>query len=343
MNVLRLVPLVLSLTACSAVNAPISPHRIDVQQGNVLDQEAVGKLKLGMSPSQVRFLLGTPLVVDPFHSNRWDYVYNYRTSGKLTEKKHLTLVFDGDTLVRIDGAVGDLAISSELPRPASAKAATEKSSLPVATPATPAADVVAAPLLTTAAPGEPRARDTGAERSLRQTSIVPSSRQAAPPPAKPGAVSDRPPEPVTLQADANIEGVKADGMPAFADGSAASQAPDKPVLAAVDAWAQAWRAKDQDAYVASYASGFRPQGGLSRAEWEKRRRLLLGLSRNIDLKIESASAEMQGDKKAVVTFNQYYRSDTYQDAVIKQLKFALEAGRWLIEEEKVLGPLRIEK
>jgi len=102
--------LLLSLVAgCSG--GYIATHRIDVQQGNALDQENIARLKPGLSRSQVRFLLGTPLVVDPFRTDRWDYVYMYYTAGKLTEQKHVSLFFDGDTLVRIEG---------DLPPPASA-------------------------------------------------------------------------------------------------------------------------------------------------------------------------------------------------------------------------------
>jgi outer membrane protein assembly factor BamE len=101
--------LLLSLIAgCSG--GYIASHRIDVQQGNALDQESVARLKPGLSRSQVRFLLGTPLVVDPFRTDRWDYVYMYYTAGKLTEQKRISLFFDGDTLARIEG---------DLPAPAS--------------------------------------------------------------------------------------------------------------------------------------------------------------------------------------------------------------------------------
>ena len=94
--------LLLSLVAgCSSVK--IGPHRIDVQQGNALDQENVARLKPGLNRSQVRFLLGTPLVVDPFRTDRWDYVYVYYKAGKLAEQKRITLFFDGDTLARIEG------------------------------------------------------------------------------------------------------------------------------------------------------------------------------------------------------------------------------------------------
>lgn len=71
-----------------------------MQQGNFLDQEAVSKLKPDMTRSQVRFLLGTPLVADPFHPERWDYLYIDRKAGKLKETKRLTLIFEGDKLKR---------------------------------------------------------------------------------------------------------------------------------------------------------------------------------------------------------------------------------------------------
>lgn len=95
--------------AAGCSGGKIGPHRIDVQQGNALDQESVARLKPGLSRSQVRFLLGTPLVVDPFRTDRWDYVYLYHKAGRLTEQKRVTLFFEGDTLVRIEG---------DLPQPA---------------------------------------------------------------------------------------------------------------------------------------------------------------------------------------------------------------------------------
>ncbi|HUX31745.1 MAG TPA: outer membrane protein assembly factor BamE [Thiobacillus sp.] len=98
------------VAGCSSVN--VGPHRIDVQQGNALDQENVARLKPGLNRSQVRFLLGTPLVVDPFHPDRWDYVYLYYKAGRLAEQKRITLYFDGDTLARMEGDVPPAAISS---------------------------------------------------------------------------------------------------------------------------------------------------------------------------------------------------------------------------------------
>jgi outer membrane protein assembly factor BamE len=102
------------VSGCSGFK--MGPYRIDVQQGNALDQENVARLKPGLNRSQVRFLLGTPLVVDPFRSDRWDYVYLYYKAGKLTEQKRISLFFEGDTLTRIEG---------NLPEPAMQPLATE--------------------------------------------------------------------------------------------------------------------------------------------------------------------------------------------------------------------------
>ena len=99
----RLIFLALFLTACSPT-VLITPYRIDVQQGNVVTQEMLEKVKPGMTKSQVRFVLGTPLISDPFHTDRWDYVYRYIQAGKLIEQRKLTAVFEGDKLKAIEGA-----------------------------------------------------------------------------------------------------------------------------------------------------------------------------------------------------------------------------------------------
>lgn len=75
----------------------------DVQQGNVIDKKELDKLKTGMSKRQVRFLLGTPAIQDPFHKNRWDYVYTLRRGDDPDlEKRRLTLLFKGNKLKKID-------------------------------------------------------------------------------------------------------------------------------------------------------------------------------------------------------------------------------------------------
>lgn len=100
--------LALLLGGCGSWSNPvdrITPYKLDIQQGNVVTQEMLARLKPGMTPSQVRFVLGTPLLVDPFHANRWDYVYRYAKAGKLTEQRRVTIVFENDALKGIEGDV----------------------------------------------------------------------------------------------------------------------------------------------------------------------------------------------------------------------------------------------
>jgi outer membrane protein assembly factor BamE len=384
LKVLRLVPLALILAACSSIKVPsLSPYRIDVQQGNALEQESVEKLKPGLSRSQVRFLLGTPLLVDPFHTNRWDYVYNYRKAGKLSEERRLVLFFDGDVLARIEAegfppketapeakpAVVDR--SAEKPAEQVKPAVVESAPAVAPSPAESARPAQPAPVAAVEAPSKPapavqsQAKPvvepapaaaqalpakaaSSSERSLNETSIVPPLRSeqapSAPAPLKTASIGETSPEPVVLQPEANVAAIKPDVMPEFPKTStSAPSSPEEQVTAALDAWANAWRSRDEEAYLAAYAANFRPEGGESRAEWEKRRRLLLGLARNVDLKIDGVATEIVTEDRAQVSFRQFYRSDSYQDAVIKQVKFVRVDNLWLIEEEKVLAPIRVKK
>jgi len=103
----KIVLIALMLAGCR--NVPLlpnlAPYKIDIQQGNYVSQEMISKLKPGMTRSQVRFVLGTPLVVDVFRNDRWDYVYVYRKGGEVTEQRRISVIFDGDRLTRIDGDV----------------------------------------------------------------------------------------------------------------------------------------------------------------------------------------------------------------------------------------------
>ena len=83
----------------------LTAHKIEMQQGNYVDQEMIGKLRPEMTRSQVRFVLGTPLVADVFHPDRWDYIYLFGEAGDVSRQRRITVVFDGDTLKRIEGDV----------------------------------------------------------------------------------------------------------------------------------------------------------------------------------------------------------------------------------------------
>jgi outer membrane protein assembly factor BamE len=102
-----LLCLALLLGGCSRVPIlpGLSPYKMDIQQGNYVTQDMVAKLKPGMTKAQVRFALGTPLVVDPFHAERWDYVYILQKGGKIVEHRRLIVLFQDDRLLRLEGDV----------------------------------------------------------------------------------------------------------------------------------------------------------------------------------------------------------------------------------------------
>lgn len=75
-------------------------YRINIQQGNHIDPDAVEQLQEGMTKSQVQFLLGTPMIQDPFHTDRWDYVFYYKRGRNRNVTKERLIVFFDDEIVR---------------------------------------------------------------------------------------------------------------------------------------------------------------------------------------------------------------------------------------------------
>lgn len=92
----------ISLFCClAALTASCSMHIIDVQQGTIITPEMTAQLKPGMSRDQVRFVMGTPTISDPFNHDRWDYLYTLKQHRQDTERRHIALHFEDDTLVEI--------------------------------------------------------------------------------------------------------------------------------------------------------------------------------------------------------------------------------------------------
>jgi outer membrane protein assembly factor BamE len=91
------------LASCSALPT-FTPYKVEIRQGNLITPDMRAKLKLGMTQAQVKAVLGAPLINDPYHPDRWDYVYRLETKGDLVENQRLTLYFAKDVLKRIDDA-----------------------------------------------------------------------------------------------------------------------------------------------------------------------------------------------------------------------------------------------
>ncbi len=105
-------PLILLLTQGCSNNSSIFSkdrlplvHKVDVQQGNVITQEMLAKLQTGMTKKKVRFIMGTPLISDTFHTDRWDYVYTYKDGRELREQRRVTLFFKEELLSRVGGDI----------------------------------------------------------------------------------------------------------------------------------------------------------------------------------------------------------------------------------------------
>jgi len=115
-NILILFSLLL-LSSCGRVSGPFSVYKMDIRQGNFVTTDMREKLKLGMSRQQVRYVLGTAMVNDAFHDNRWDYVYLLEHRGKRVEQQRLTIYFEGDELVKIDDSFKSINTSAKMATP----------------------------------------------------------------------------------------------------------------------------------------------------------------------------------------------------------------------------------
>ena len=99
--------LIACLATASCTNEYRLPfvYRIDIHQGNIFTQEMVNQIKPGMSKRQVGFIMGTPLISDAFHADRWDYVFSDEPLGEDRVEKKFSVLFDNDQLVGVQGDI----------------------------------------------------------------------------------------------------------------------------------------------------------------------------------------------------------------------------------------------
>jgi outer membrane protein assembly factor BamE len=110
-NRLRLVSLgvlTVALCACGSVDKAsnrlvtmVKPYKIDIVQGNFVSREQAAALKEGMSRTQVRDILGSPLLASVFHANRWDYVFTFKRQGAEPQARRVTVFFKDDVLAKV--------------------------------------------------------------------------------------------------------------------------------------------------------------------------------------------------------------------------------------------------
>jgi outer membrane protein assembly factor BamE len=112
LSVFRRFATTIPVLACAAVLSgcnyvpSVTPYRMEILQGNLVTQEMVSKLTPGLTKDQVRFVLGTPLVIDSFRDDRWDYVFLHMPENvKVPERRRVTVYFEDGKLKRVDGDV----------------------------------------------------------------------------------------------------------------------------------------------------------------------------------------------------------------------------------------------
>ena len=116
---LLLLPFLAACSSAPQITNYLSPYRIDVRQGNFVTQEMVAQLKPGLSREQVRFILGSPLVADMFHVERWDYVYRFQPGRGEPQQRRLAVFFQDNKLTRVTGdVVAEDGSAAEVPKTA---------------------------------------------------------------------------------------------------------------------------------------------------------------------------------------------------------------------------------
>jgi len=116
-----IITIALSLSACSSW-----VYRIDIPQGNYLEQKSIDKIQIGMTKEQVKFILGSPVIIDTFDNDTWNYIYRFKSgsSKKLDAQKSFTIKFEDDKLI---SAEGDFELSENFNTPFNAPVSTEDS------------------------------------------------------------------------------------------------------------------------------------------------------------------------------------------------------------------------
>lgn len=105
---LAALPLLLALTGCDSLQRSdsfmgvITPYRIDIVQGNAVTKEQMALVRPGLTRLQVRDILGTPLIADPFHAHRWDYLFTLRRPGTEPQRRGVVVIFEGDRVKTVE-------------------------------------------------------------------------------------------------------------------------------------------------------------------------------------------------------------------------------------------------
>ncbi|MDD2916131.1 MAG: outer membrane protein assembly factor BamE [Gallionella sp.] len=383
----KLIFLSVLLASCSDLSMPslpslpslpstplLAPYKMDIRQGNYITAEMREKLKIGMSKSQVHYVLGTPMISDAFHGNRWDYVYRLEQGGEIAEKQRLTLYFEGDNLARIDDGKPVEAVPVAEPQ------AAEPAAVQPANQADPETDVLNSVQGWAAAWSAKNIRDylaayaadftpDGMSRSDWENqrfdriskpkaievelndinvSMEDSSHASASFTQNYRADNYRDQSEKTLQLVnqsgrwliAGEQVGKAVKAKAKAQVEQPAEAIAQPVSAGQQGVQEAIK-RWADAWSTRDTGKYLACYGaafkpqdMSKTEWETQRKERIGKAHTIEVKVDSLKIKLHDDSHASATFVQNYRSDSHKDSTRKTLLLEKIGDAWLIVAEQ---------
>jgi outer membrane protein assembly factor BamE len=365
--------------SCTSTLPSFKPYHLDVQQGNVVTSKMMLQLKPGMTKSQVRYVMGTPLLQDSFHQDRWDYLYQMNKGGEVIERRRVILEFKDDGLASVRGDV----IAAGSPGAENAPLATIDDVKSAKSDKTLLAEDAKASWTdrfkfwaddnkkpATAATVEAKKTSVEPEKSWFDRLKFWEDKEKATTPAvaiKPvdvakveapkvaevasvkAPVSEEPVTPQiaeqSLATESTAPSELAEAVKEAANIEPEQKATDEvPVVdekaeiaAMLNAWADAWRTKNVNAYLKFYSDKFAPEG-MSRKAWAvQRKQRISGQSGSIGLTLEAVKIDVKGNS-AQVEFLQHYSSSKLNDHVTKVLSLNNEQKQWLIVKETVARP-----
>ena len=288
------------LSGCTSVDnflpGFLKTYRVDIQQGNVITQEMISQLRVGMTREQVRFILGTPLISDPFKPNQWEYVFRLqRGTGSIDLRKY-SVTFADDKLATFSGEASPTENRGQATMVTLGKTPNDLKIEKMETGANPIA-----PLESPAQNAAPADNPAPAAAAVEALPIAPpTTSQAA---SSPAAETPIPPE-----VEASLR-------------------------ATVEAWRTAWSNRAPLAYLGFYSPNYQVQN-MSRAEWEQSRKDKLMKPKRINVLFGNLRLQLIAPDQAKVVFRQVYESDILREVGVKTLLMRNINGRWLIEFEQ---------
>lgn len=334
--------------SCSSTLPSFKTYKLDVQQGNVVTSKMMLQLKPGMTKSQVRYLLGTPLLQDSFHPDRWDYLYEMNRDGKVIERRRVVMEFGEQGLKTVRGDIipGGQPGAENAPVASVEDVTTATSNKgllnedpkkgwvdrfkfwaddePAAQPKSGAPKVYQGPMdkVVDASP-KPVVEEPVVEKSAELPVAVEEAKAVAENVIVSEPVANQQDQPQALQE-------------APRDVVIDTKTPDQALIEKrVASWSNAWRNKNVTEYLGYYSNQFKPEG-LSKKAWLAQRKQRLLKQGEIKLSLENVVVRTEG-KQAFAEFVQHYSASGYSDHVVKVLSFERTQNEWMIVRELVTG------